>query len=118
MINNVVNFPQLPDGTQVKPVSAKPEVAAPSTGDPPQNSSSGSSQPDDAGTAAAGGPKSPTPYYELRLTIDKDPQTGGWVYKAIDRNTGKVVSQLPQQSVMEMQKSEEYQAGSIINSEI
>jgi hypothetical protein len=114
MINNVVNFPQLPDAAQAKPVPDAPtDVAAPSAG----NSAGNPTGNDDSSGASSSGQKSTPPYYELRLTIDKDPTTGTWVYKAIDRNTGQVVSQLPQESVMEMQKSEDYQAGSIIDSE-
>jgi flagellar protein FlaG len=111
MINNVVNFPQLPDVTQIKPAPDTPkEVAAPSAGDAAKN--------DDAGGTATGGHKGPPPYYELQLTIDKDPNTGGWVYKAVDRYTGKVVSQMPQESIQEMQKSETYHAGSVIDSAV
>ncbi len=107
-MNNVLNFPQLPDVTQVKPVPDVPkEVAAPSAGDAAKN--------DDTGGTASGGHKSPPPYYELRLTVDKDPETGTWVYKAINRYTGEIVKQLPAQSVMEMQKSQQYQAGSVIS---
>src|SRR2546425_708070 len=110
MMSNVLNFPQLPDVTQIKPVADVPkEVAAPSAGSAAKN--------DDSGGTATGGHKTPTPHYQLRLTIDKDPQTGGWVYKAIDRNTGEVVTQLPHESVMEMRKSQQYQAGTVVNTE-
>ena len=109
-MTNVLNFPQLPDVTQVKPVPDAPkEVAAPAAGNSARN--------DDAGDTASGGHKAP-PYYQLRLTVDKDPQTGSWVYKAINRDTGEVVSELPHESVMQMQKSEQYQAGSVINTAV
>ena len=115
MINNVVNFPQLPDASQAKPVPEAPkDVAAPSAGSTAQNSTTD----DDTGGATSGGQSKNPPYYELRLTVDKDPQTGTWVYKAINRYTGEVVSQLPHESVMEMQKSQQYQAGSVINTEV
>ncbi|MEI9905744.1 MAG: hypothetical protein WDN06_18810 [Asticcacaulis sp.] len=32
--------------------------------------------------------------------MDKDPDTGDWVYKAIDRYTGEVVRQLPRQDLL------------------
>jgi flagellar protein FlaG len=116
MISNVVSFPQLPEASQAKPVApVAAQVAAPASGNSTGNSTSDSTQNDDTGGASTGGQK--TPYYQLRLTIDKNPTTGGWVYKAIDRTTGKVVSELPQESAMQMQESEDYQAGSIINSE-
>ncbi len=118
MINNVVSFPQLPEAAQAKPVTPAPvQVAAPVSGSSTGNSTGDSTQNDDTGGASTGGQKGNPPYYQLRLTIDKNPTTGGWVYKAIDRSTGKVVSELPQETAMQMQKSEEYQAGSIINSE-
>lgn len=110
MINNVVNFPQLPDVTQIKPAPDMPkEVAAPSAASAAKN--------DDGGGTATGGHKGPPPYYELQLTIDKDPNTGGWVYKAVDRSTGEVVRQMPQESIQEMQRSDAYHAGSVIDSE-
>ena len=118
MINNVVSFPQLPEAAQAKPVTPAPvQVAAPVSGSSTGSSTGDSTQNDDTGGAATGGQKGSPPYYQLRLTIDKNPTTGGWVYKAIDRSTGKVVSELPQETAMQMQQSEEYQAGSIINSE-
>ena len=118
MISNVVSFPQLPEASQAKPVAPVPaQVAAPASGSSTGNSTSDTTHNDDSGGASTGGQGSNPPYYQLRLTIDKNPTTGGWVYKAIDRTTGKVVSELPQETAMQMQKSEEYQAGSIINSE-
>jgi len=115
MMNNVVNFPQVPDVTQAKPAPDVPkEVAAAAAGGPAKDSTKN----DDSGGAAAGGQKGGTPYYELRLTVDKDPDTGGWVYKAINRYTGEVVSQLPHETVMQMQKSQQYQAGSVISTEV
>jgi flagellar protein FlaG len=118
MINNVVSFPQLPDAAQAKPVAPAPvQVAAPVSGSSTGNSTGDSTQNNDTGGASTGGQGSNPPYYQLRLTIDKNPTTGGWVYKAIDRTTGKVVSELPQETAMQMQKSEAYQAGSIINAE-
>jgi len=114
MMNNVVNFPQLPDVAQVKPVPEAPkEVVAASAG----GTAKDSTKNDDSGGAAAGGQKGNPPYYELRLTVDKDPDTGGWVYRAINRYTGEVVSQLPHETVMQMQKSQRYQAGSVIRTE-
>ena len=112
--NNVVNFPQLPEAaSQVKPAPDVPkEVAAASNGASAQDSTTN----DDTGGATSGG-QGKTPYYELRLTIDKDPQTGGWVYKAINRYTGEVVSQMPHQTAAELQKSEAYQAGSVITTQ-
>lgn len=114
MINNVVNFPQVPEASQVKPVPDAPkEVAAPAAGNSAKNPTT-----DDGSGGASADSQSKTPYYELRLTIDKDPQTGSWVYKAINRYTGEVVSQLPHESAMEMQKSQQYQAGSVISTEV
>ena len=111
MISNVVNFPQLPDVAQIKSAPDTPkEVSAPSAGSAAKNNN-------DTGGTATGGHKGPPPYYELQLTIDKDPNTGGWVYKAVDRYTGEVIRQMPQESIQEMQRSETYHAGSVIDSE-
>jgi flagellar protein FlaG len=113
MINNIVSFPQLPDATQVKPVNeaAKPVAAAEASSAPKeQNQGNDLSQ--------KGQDKGPAPEYSLRLTVDKDPNTGDWVYKAIDRYTGEVVRQLPRQELLDMKKSGNYQAGSVIKTDV
>ena len=111
MINNVVSFPQVPDVTQIKPVPDVPkEVQAASSGDASKSSHDGNSS-DNAKD------QGPPPEYTLRLTMDKDPHTGDWVYKAIDRYTGKVVRQLPRQELLDMKRTGNYQAGSVIKTE-
>jgi flagellar protein FlaG len=114
MINNVVTFPQLPDVAQVKPTpDVPPAVAAasPAQTTPKQDDKSdmGKDKQRDSG---------PPPYYTLRLTVDKDPKTGEWIYKAIDRYTGKVVRQMPRQGLLEMRESQGYEAGSFIKTDI
>ncbi len=109
MLNNVLNFPQLPDASQIKPVEAPKEVAPAAP--------SGKSSNDSDTSSSTGKDKSPPPYYQLRLTVDKDPNTGTWIYKAINRDTGEVVSELPQQSLLEMKNSQGYQAGSVITTQ-
>lgn len=113
MINNVLSFPQVPDVTQIKPTPDVPkEVAAGSEASAPKEQNHGSD------LAKKGQDKGPPPEYSLRLTVDKDPDTGDWVYKAIDRYTGEVVRQLPRKELLEMRKSASYQAGSVIKTDI
>ena len=109
MINSVVNVPQVPDVAQIRATPSVPQdVAAASSSGQTKNQSSG----DDA---SQGKDHGPLPDYLLRLTIDKDPDTGQWIYKAIDSATGKVVSQMPRETLQEMIRSESYQAGSVID---
>ena len=112
MINNVLNFPQMPDVTNVHPQSDAPkEIAAADTAG---KSRDAGDQADLSHDKSNG----PTPEYLLRLTVDKDPHTGDWVYKAIDRYTGEVVRQLPRQEVLNLRDSANYKAGSIIKTDI
>ena len=112
MISNVLNFPQVNDVSYVKPAPDVPaEVPAASPATPGRN-------PDSHTDLASGEDKGTPPEYSLRLTVDKDPDTGEWVYKAIDRYTGEVVRQMPRQTLLDMRKSSNYQAGSVIKTDI
>ena len=113
MINNVFTFPQVPDVTQIKPTpEVQKEVAAAGAASAPKEQNRG------ADLAQKGQDQGPSPEYSLRLTVDKDPDTGDWVYKAIDRYTGEVIRQLPRKELLEMRKSANYQAGSVIKTDI
>jgi flagellar protein FlaG len=114
MINNVVNFPQLPDVTGIKPSADIPPAVtaiAAAASSPKQDDKS------ELGRDKQRDQESP-PEYTLRLTIDKDPKTGDWVYKAIDRYTGEVVRQMPRQELLDMKRSIQYEAGSLIKTDI
>jgi len=112
MINNVVNFPQLPDVTQIHPTPAVPPEV---TGTSPSGEAKNESQNRDlAKREEQGAP----PEYSLRLTVDKDPDTGEWVYKAIDRYTGEVVRQMPRPELLKLKQSASYHAGSIIKTDV
>jgi len=65
-----------------------------------------------------GGMKTSVPPYDLRLTVDKDPDTGEVVYKAINRLTGEVVSQMPNAEVLERKRHESVGAGTIIKTDV
>ncbi len=122
-----MTFPQMPDPSQNRSqtdaalqasgqVSAQADKAASHiSGLEKAAKSKDSSDQSDAGTS---GKREPTPYYELRLTMDKNPKTGEWVYKAIDRATGEVVKELPRQSLIDMQNSSNYTAGSVIKTDV
>jgi uncharacterized FlaG/YvyC family protein len=111
MINNIVNFTQTPDVAHVKPAPAVPaEIAAASGSEKTKNQSSDAN-------LSNGKDKGPPLDYVLRLTVDKDAKTGEWVYKAINRNTGEVVRQIPRQELLDLRKSPGYTAGSVIKTE-
>jgi flagellar protein FlaG len=112
MINNVLNFPQIPDGSQVHPAADTPKEVAPS-----EASSKAKDSADHSDLSNSREEQHSPLEYQLRLTVDKDPKTGDWVYKAIDRYTGKVIRQLPRQEVLDMRSSSSYKAGSVIDTE-
>jgi len=112
MINNVISFPQVPEVTYVKPTPDVPhDIQAASASGQAKNQT-------DHSDLSHSQDKGPPPEYSLRLTVDKDPKTGDWVYKAIDRYTGEVVRQLPRQELLDMRKSANYHAGSVIKTDI
>ncbi len=51
---------------------------------------------------------------DYRLVIEQDGQTGGFVYKTLDRATGEVVSQFPREEVLRLRESPGYVAGALI----
>lgn len=52
----------------------------------------------------------------LRLVIDLDQASGGYVYKTVNRLTGEVISQLPRAEVLRL-KEDGSQPGSVISTE-
>jgi flagellar protein FlaG len=56
----------------------------------------------------------PKPDLLLRLSIDRDHDSGEWVYRSINRLTGEVVNQYPREEILNMKRHEKYKPGSII----
>jgi flagellar protein FlaG len=50
-----------------------------------------------------------------RLVIDKDPVSGTFVYKTVDRATGEIVTQLPSEEVIRLKDSASYTAGRLVD---
>jgi len=111
MINNVLSFPQVTDVSHIKPAPDVPKEIPAGSGSEQAKNNTDSHQSADSG-------QGPTPAYLLRLTVDKDPDTGEWVYKAIDRYTGEVVRVLPRQELVKMKESANYKAGSVIKTDV
>ncbi|WP_031229846.1 flagellar protein FlaG [Asticcacaulis sp. YBE204] len=111
MINNVVSFPPATDLSQVAPIeSVKPvkEVAPADTGNKTGTESDLSNK----------AKSESQPAYMLKLTIEQDPDSGEFIYRAIDRYTGEVVRQFPQKELMGMRESKAYQAGTLLKTDI
>jgi len=102
------------------PVRALPEVApklvaeATKITKEPVKEDEGKSEP----AKRVGASRQPVPAYDLRLTVEKDAETGEVVYKSINRLTGEVVKQMPNAEVMAMKRREQYQAGSIFITDV
>jgi hypothetical protein len=52
---------------------------------------------------------------DLRLLIERDGQGEYYVYKLVDRVTGKVVAERPRDQVAHLADGPEYRAGTVIN---
>ncbi len=111
MINNILSFPQVTDVSHIKPAPDVPKEVAAGSGSEQTKKETGSD-------LSKGSGQDQTPAYLLRLTVDKDPDTGEWVYKAIDRYTGEVVRILPRQELVKMKEASNYQAGSVIKTDV
>lgn len=64
-------------------------------------------------------PPEPTPEVEYeadyRLVIEEDPaEPGAFIYKTVDRATGRVISQLRREAVVKLRDSPAYQAGAVV----
>ena len=64
-------------------------------------------------TAPAGDPTSAKTQADARLTIEENKDHTGYVYKLVDRFTGKTISELPREQVAALSASEGYAAGSV-----
>ena len=53
-----------------------------------------------------------------RLVIEQGSRRGSFVYKTVDRETGKVVRQLPSEEVLEMRQRDDYGVGAVINTTV
>jgi len=51
---------------------------------------------------------------DLRLVIEEDRATNSYVYKTVDRRTGKVVQQLPREQVLQLREQLDYEAGAVV----
>lgn len=58
------------------------------------------------------------PDLPLRLTIERDDDSGEWVYKSVNRLTGEVVTQFPREEILNMKRSRNYKPGSVIKTDI
>jgi flagellar protein FlaG len=51
---------------------------------------------------------------DLRLVIEEDQAAGTYVYKTVNRVTGEVVQQMPQEEVLRLREDSAYLAGGVI----
>ncbi|MDC7675103.1 flagellar biosynthesis protein FlaG [Asticcacaulis machinosus] len=115
MINNVSGVPQVSDVTPVRAVPDVPKElpntvkAGAGKGSADNNGSPKGSKSEQAAKPLA---------YQLKLVVEIDPDTGDFVYKAINRVTGQVVSQLPRKELLDMKHDANYRAGSVIKTDI
>jgi flagellar protein FlaG len=116
MITPVPNIGPTPDPAKVR--AASPEAAQPvAKAEKPKETETKSDEKPVA-VKTVGALRQPVPAYDLRLTVDKDPETGEVVYKSINRLTGEVVKQMPNAEVMAMKRREMYEAGSIFVTDV
>jgi flagellar protein FlaG len=66
-------------------------------------------------TGASAGAKAPGPDpVDMRLVIEEDEAGGSYVYKTVDRRTGKVIQQLPRDQLLKLRDQLSYEAGDVV----
>jgi flagellar protein FlaG len=48
------------------------------------------------------------------LVIEEDKASGSYVYKTVDRRTGKVIQQLPRDELLKLREALTYEAGDVV----
>ena len=51
---------------------------------------------------------------DMRLVIEEDKASGSYVYKTVNRLTGKVIQQLPREQVLQLREQMDYVAGQVV----
>jgi hypothetical protein len=115
MINNIQPINQINDTVLPQPVPDKPVKIEPASQTQTQ---ADLGKDKDFGGQGFGQQAASQLSYNLRLTVEKDFSTGEVIYKAIDRQSGEVVRQLPSKEVLEMKKNKNYRPGSIIKTDM
>ena len=54
------------------------------------------------------------PSLDTRLVIEEDKQTRTFIYKTLDRETGKVLQQFPREQVLRLHQDPEYTPGQVL----
>ena len=50
----------------------------------------------------------------FRLIIEEDKATGSFIYKTLNRETGELIAQFPQEQVLKLKQEARYIAGAIV----
>jgi flagellar protein FlaG len=98
-------------------INVNPSGATPDStyGGSPHSSPEGSGAPAPSAEPAEG--ETPDPA-DLRLLIEDDQAAGSYVYKTVDRRTGKVVQQLPREQILRLREASDYTAGAVIKAKV
>ena len=65
-------------------------------------------------------PATPAPaadHADLRLIIEEADEPGRYVYTIVDRRSGRIISQLPREEVLQLRQQSDYAAGSLFKGE-
>ena len=87
-------------------LSQKPE--------PTRDPEAAPAQPTRAAAPAKAPPAAP-PNSDLRLVIERDKDNAFYVYRLVDRSTGKVVVELPRDQVSDLATDPAYEAGAVVS---
>jgi flagellar protein FlaG len=55
---------------------------------------------------------------DYRLVVDRDPISGTFVYRTVDRMTGETVAQFPSEEIVAFRDSADYMTGTVVKAKV
>lgn len=119
MTSQIQNIPGTPDLGQ-SPSALKPSGGAATSA--PASKATSAAKPASAQNATSVSDSSAVtpnqnPSANLRLVIEDDKAAGCFVYKIVNRVTGEIVQQAPQEQIVKLRESDGYMAGDVIKAQ-
>ena len=114
MANSIANITLPPELGQAATAQASSGGVGGSKPDADATAEVQSTSPNAQANAAASAPARSA---DLRLEIEDDKAAGCFVYKIINRATGEVVEQIPQEQIVKLREADGYLAGDVIKAQ-
>ncbi len=115
MINSIAPVQSLPDLASLAQAVVSPATDSSQTSQAAETASGKAKAPAETGAIAGKSSPQPTTQPDVRLTIEENGDHTGYVYKMVDRFTGKTIAEIPREAVSQLGASDSYSAGSVVS---